>query len=112
MSMTRLERAKALRKEMTLPERALWKALAAKRLEGVKFKRQQPVGPFIVDFISFERNLIIEIDGGHHDEGVTRAYDQTRTHWLETQGFQIIRFWNNEVLANLEGVISRIKEML
>jgi len=79
MSMTRLERAKALRKEMTL---------------------------------SFERNLIIEIDGGHHDEDVTRAYDQTRMHWLETQGFQIIRFWNNEVLANLEGVISRIKEML
>ncbi len=112
MSMTRLERAKALRKEMTPPERALWKVLAAKRLEGVKFKRQQPVGPFIVDFISFERNLIIEIDGGQHDEDVTRSHDQIHTRWLETQGFQIIRFWNNDVLANLAGVVTRIKEML
>jgi very-short-patch-repair endonuclease len=73
-------------------------------MEGVKFRRQQPTGRFIVDFVSFERKLIIEVDGGQHSEEVDKARDQ----WLNNQGFKILRFWNNEVLQNTEGVIEAI----
>ena len=81
-------------------------------LAGVKFRRQQPIGPYIVDFASFERRLIIEIDGGQHNEERTKERDVERAMRLEERGYQIMRFWNNEVLTNPEGVLERIREAL
>ena len=77
-----------------------------------KFRRQQPIGNYIVDFVSCDRKVIVEIDGGQHNEKITAEKDSLRTAWLASQGFQVIRFWNDEVLENLEGVIIKIQEVL
>jgi very-short-patch-repair endonuclease len=100
--------AKTLRKRSTDAELLLWQRLRARRLEGIKFRRQQPVGDFIVDFLSFEKRIIIEIDGGQHAED--RQKDRDRDKFLTHAGFKILRFWNNEVLENLQGVLERIRE--
>ena len=99
-----------LRRNSTDAERLLWKYLCAKQLESLKFKRQQPIGNFIVDFVCFEYKLIVELDGGQHAENLKP--DLARTHWLESQGFSVIRFWNNDVLQNIEGVWQVITERL
>ena len=104
--------ARELRKRQTDAERALWNKLRSKQIEGVKFRRQQPIGPYIVDFVSLERKLIIEIDGGQHNERKVREKDQEREEWLKEKGYQTLRFWNNDVLTNIEGVLERIKENL
>ena len=104
--------ARALRRRDTDAERALWMKLRNRQLEGVKFRRQQPVGSYIADFVSFERKLIIEIDGGQHNEEKIKERDEERTTRLKEKGYQIIRFWNNEVLTNVEGVMERIREAL
>ena len=104
--------ARGLRKRQTDAERALWNKLRSKQIEGVKFRRQQPIGPYIVDFVSLERKLIIEIDGGQHNERKVRGKDQEREEWLKEKGYQTLRFWNNDVLTNIEGVLERIKENL
>lgn len=75
-------------------------------MSGWKFRRQAPVGSYVVDFVCFEQKLVIEVDGGHH--GAQQADDKVRTDWLESQGFHVLRFWNNEVMSNVEGVISSI----
>jgi very-short-patch-repair endonuclease len=85
-------RAKALRSNMTEAERRLWRA---HRFRGTKFKRQAMIGKYIVDFVCFEKNLVIEVDGGQHADNET---DRLRTRWLENQGFRVLRFWNNDVL--------------
>ena len=90
---------------MTEAERRLWYFLRAHRFSGMKFKRQAPIGRYIVDFVSFQRSLVIEVDGGQHAESDD---DLRRTRWLESQGFRIIRFWNNEVLSNTGGVLDTI----
>ena len=95
-------RARELRKNMTEAERALWKHLRLCQVGGHKFRRQQPLGKYIVDFICFEKRLIIEVDGGQHSEQV--VYDSDRNAWLEAQGFKILRFWNNQVLKETEAV--------
>lgn len=101
-----LERAKALRKNMTAAETTLWYHLRAHRLQGFKFKRQKPVGQFIVDFVCMEHRIVIEVDGGQHlDEA---QYDQARDEWLRRRGFEVLRFWNHEVMGNLEGVLEAI----
>ena len=110
MPTTTLQRARALRKNSTDVERLLWKHLRAKRLAQWKFKRQQPVGLYIVDFVCFEARLIVELDGGHHADQL--EYDEKRTTWLESQGFIVSRFWNNEVIENLEGVMQGIVDSL
>ena len=107
-----IERARRLRRESTEAEKRLWNKLRARQLLGAKFRRQAPIGPYIVDFVCFERKLVIEIDGGQHAEHDQRAYDEERTKWLKSQGFRVLRFWNNEVLGNLEGVLTRIAEVL
>ena len=99
--MTR-DNAKALRSNMTDAERRLWYLLRAHRFRGYKFKRQLPVGPYIVDFICLAERLIIEVDGGQH---VDSQSDLHRDHWLKDQGFRVLRFWNNEVLNNSDGVL-------
>lgn len=105
-----LQRARALRKNSTDVERLLWKQPRAKRLAQWKFKRQQPVGFYIVDFVCFEARLIVELDGGQHANQL--EYDANRTAWLEAQGFVVLRFWKNDVTENLEGVVQRILDCL
>lgn len=104
--------ARELRQKYTDAEKALWMKLRNRQLEGVKFRRQQPIGPYIVDFASLQRGFIIEIDGGQHNEERTKERDEERTRRLEQRGYRIMRFWNNEVLTNLEGVLERIRETL
>jgi len=97
--------AKALRSNMTEAERRLWYFLRAHRFKGTKFKRQAMIGKYIVDFVCFERSLVIEVDGGQHADSEA---DRVRTRWLENQGFRVLRFWNNEVLKNIIGVLETI----
>jgi len=104
------ERARNLRKNPTDAERLLWQKLRFWQMNGCKFRRQQPLGHYIVDFVCLEKRLIIEIDGGQHAENAT--YDSHRDTWLREQGFVLLRFWNNDVLKNIEGVMSVIIEKL
>lgn len=94
-----------LRKGQTDAERLLWSKLRNKQLCNTKFFRQYSIGNYIVDFYSPKNRLAIEIDGGQHNEDGVKAYDAQRTEYLKQQGVKVIRFWNNEVLSNLEGVL-------
>ena len=104
--------ARGLRQRQTDAEKALWMKLRDRQLEGVEFRRQQPMGSYIVDFASSERKLIVEIDGGQHNDGKTKEGDEERTTRLKERGYRVVRFWNNEVLTNLDGVLERIREAL
>lgn len=103
-------RARALRNNPTEVEKLLWRWLRMWQLDDYKFRRQQPLGNYIVDFVCLERRLIIEVDGGQHAE--QSDYDAERDDWLREQGFIVLRFWNNDVLKNFEGVTERIFETL
>jgi very-short-patch-repair endonuclease len=103
-------KARQLRKNSTEAESTLWKHLRNRQLEGHKFRRQVPLGQYVVDFVCFEHRLIIEIDGGHHQ--TQTAYDNERTKWLESQGFRVLRFWNNEILGQIDGVSQAILKAL
>ena len=103
--MQQREFVKRLRQEMTDAERVLWRRLRAKRLLGEKFRRQQPLGPYVVDFVHFGARLIVEADGGQHDGAVA---DRVRDAWLAGQGFRVLRFWNHDILQNTEAVLERI----
>ena len=103
--MEQQEFAKHLRQNMTDCEHSLWKHLRAHRLDGEKFRRQHPIGPYVVDFVHFGARLIVEADGGHHNDA---PRDEKRDAWLRGQGFKILRFWNNEIAGNLEGVLTVI----
>ena len=107
--MTRI-RAQALRKNPTDAEKKLWAYLRLRQLGGYKFRRQHPIGPYIVDFLCIERKLIIEVDGGQHDDN--KLYDSKRDKWLENKGFRVLRFWNNEVLTYIETVLAVIADEL
>ena len=106
----RMPNARRLRKEPTDAERALWLQIKDRRLEGEKFRRQVPIGPFIVDFLCLDRRLAIEVDGGQHSEN--RDKDLARTRLIEQQGFRVIRFWNDEVLKTMTGVLEVIVSAL
>ena len=95
--------AREMRKNFTDAELKLWKRLRNRLTDGEKFRRQQPIGKYIVDFVCAERKLVVEVDGGQHSENV--AYDSERTAWLESQGYCVLRFWNNEVLVDVEIVL-------
>ena len=95
-------KARNLRQNSADVERVIWQILRNRQFHNLKFRRQYPIKPYIVDFICLEEKLIIEIDGGQHAEQV--EYDKARSVFLESRGFRIMRFWNNEVLENLEGV--------
>ncbi len=105
-----LERARELRQRSTDSERRLWHWLRNRQIDGVKFRRQVPIGNYVVDFVAADRRLIVEIDGGQHV--LQEEYDRRRTSWLEEQGYRVIRFWSNEVLTNTEGVIEAISTAL
>ena len=103
--------ARRLRRGQTDAERLLWSKLRARRTLGLKFRRQAPIGPYIVDFVCFEQKLVIELDGGGHGAESQRAYDERRTKWLNEQGFTVLRFWDNEVLQETESVLERIRQV-
>ncbi len=110
MKSTLIPVAKTLRTDATDAERALWLRIRAHRLNGLKFKRQEPIGRFVVDFVCHDEKLIIELDGGQHAEQV-RA-DDKRTKFLESRGYRVVRFWNDEVLKNMEGVLETVLRKL
>ncbi len=101
---TALEKSRHLRREMTDAERKLWQYLRGGRLDGLKFRRQHPIPPCIADFCTIEKKLVIELDGSQHFEQA----DAARTRFLESQGWQVIRFWDNDVLLATEAVVEAI----
>jgi very-short-patch-repair endonuclease len=101
--------AKTLRTQMTDTERMLWQHLRAKRFEGLKFRRQQPIGKYIVDFVCFEKKIIIELDGSQHSLPSAKRKDTERDKCFEAQGYTVLRFWDNEVLVNTRDVLEIIE---
>lgn len=99
----RVKLAQNLRKASTDAENFLWRYLRAKQLAGLKFRRQEPIENYIVDFACFERRLVIEVDGGQH--AARKLEDRKRDGHLKSSGFKVLRFWNNEILTNIEGVL-------
>jgi very-short-patch-repair endonuclease len=102
-------RAKQLRSVMTDAERRLWYRLRAHRFDGYKFKRQAPIGSYIVDFVCYDCQVIIEVDGGQHAASIS---DRIRDDWLTSQGFIILRFWNDDVLKRTDIVLAEIAKSL
>ena len=102
--------ARQLRRNSTEAEKHLWRHLRNRRLCGAKFRRQVPIGPFVADFVCEDARLIIELDGGYHACQVPK--DRYRTSFLEAHRYSVIRFWNNEVLSNIEGVLSMVEAEL
>ncbi len=98
------EFARTLRQNMTDAERLLWRHLRAHRLAGAKFRRQQPLGPYIVDFVHLGARLVVEADGGQH----AGEADAVRDAWLRGQGFRVLRFWNNDILRQPQAVLAAI----
>jgi very-short-patch-repair endonuclease len=103
-------KARALRKTPTTAEAMLWKQLRAHRFANIGFRRQHPIGPYIVDFCAPRLKLVIEADGGQHSEN--QEYDNTRTDYLINHGYFVMRFWNNEILENLDGVLQAVMERI
>ncbi|MEM5787704.1 MAG: endonuclease domain-containing protein [Syntrophobacteraceae bacterium] len=102
--------AKNLRRNSTNAEKTLWLHLRSRKMSSFKFRRQQVIGPYIVDFVCFEAKLVIEVDGGQH--ATAKNEDMVRDSWLESRGFRVLRFWNNEVLENIDGVAEVIARNL
>ena len=102
--------ARTLRQNATEAEKRLWSILRKRQIGDCRFRRQVPIDPYVADFVCFSHRLIIEVDGGQHARKAEQ--DRKRTRWLEGQGFRVLRFWNNEVLENLEGVRSKIEDAL
>lgn len=102
--------ARRLRRRQTDVERNLWARLKSKQIEGVKFRRQQPLGPYVVDFVCLEKKIVVEIDGGHHNEDDVSLKDSDRAAWLVGEGYRVLRFWNNDVLNQMESVLEEIRE--
>jgi very-short-patch-repair endonuclease len=112
MKMTLLANAKNLRKKSTPGELKLWINLRSRRFIGLKFRRQCPLGSYIVDFVCIEKKLIIELDGGQHNEDAHQEYDKHRTEFLNGLGFTVLRFWNNEILLQFDAVMDRVYEQV
>ncbi|MEO8333309.1 MAG: endonuclease domain-containing protein [Gallionella sp.] len=99
-------KAKSLRQNQTEAEKHLWQRLRNRGLNDYKFRRQVPIGSYIADFVCMELRLIVEVDGGQHADQI--AYDQKRELFLRKEGYEIVRYWNNEVLGNLDGVLETL----
>jgi len=95
---------------MTDVEHLLWRAIRGKQVNACRFRRQHPIGPYIADFACIERRLAVELDGGQHQD--QNSQDEPRTAFMQTQGWQVLRFWNIDVLENLDGVLATIAENL
>jgi very-short-patch-repair endonuclease len=107
-----LEHCRAMRSDPTDAEDRLWRKLRNRQLDGMKFRRQHPIGPYIVDFCCHEANLAIELDGSGHEDSDQADYDRNRSADLQSMGIIVMRFWNHEVRHNLEGVLEAIREVL
>ena len=107
---TKTQFARGLRQNQTKAESMLWKQVSNRRLQGLKFKRQVPMGGFIVDFVCHDMKIIVELDGGQHAK--QELYDQDRTDELQKLGYQVIRYWNNDVLSNIEGVMQDLAKQM
>jgi very-short-patch-repair endonuclease len=106
-STTEKDAARQLRRDQTDAEHVMWNALRDRQLLNLKFRRQHPIGNYMADFCCIEKGLIIELDGSQHEERA--AYDEERTKWLNSQGFQVLRFLNGDVFPNPEGAVEKIK---
>ena len=102
--------AKKLRQDRTKAEKKLWREFRTRRLGGYYFRCQAPVGPYIADFICHKKNLIVELDGGQHADN--QSMDEVRTKWLKGEGYTVLRYWNNEVLQKIEGVLALILQSI
>lgn len=109
-SSLRRARSRHLRRTQTDAEGKLWAQLRSRQVQGAKFRRQHAIGPYIVDFCCPERQLVVEVDGGQH--ALHGHADGVRTEFLAQQGYRVLRYWNNEVITNMEGVLERISEVL
>jgi very-short-patch-repair endonuclease len=105
-----LNNSRRLRREQTEVEKRLWARLRARQLCGAKFRRQHPIGRFIADFCCLEARLVVELDGGQH--AVQKEADRRRSLFLERLGYRVVRFWDNEVMEDIEAVLQRIAEIL
>ena len=105
-----IEKSRQLRKNMTPQERKLWYIIKNRQFNGYRFRRQFPLGQYIVDFICREKKIIIEIDGGQHNEIKNIQYDNERTEYLISEGYKVLRFWNNDIDKNIGGVYEKLKE--
>ena len=103
------DRARGLRRESSFPERLLWSKLRNRQLGGWKFRRQHPVGPYFADFACEEAKLVIELDGDTHGDPDQQTHDARRTAFLQSQHWEVIRFWNSDLLENIEGVLDTIQ---
>jgi very-short-patch-repair endonuclease len=99
------ERARSLRRSLTTPEFLLWRQIRNRQLDGYKFVRQEPIGPYYADFACRERRLVIEVDGGQHADSIS---DCRRDRYLTASGYRVVRFWNNEVVENIDGVLQAL----
>ena len=106
-----IKNSRQLRKNMTLQEKKLWSVIRNRQFFGYRFRRQFPIGQYIVDFICREKKIIIEIDGGQHNEDINVYYDNRRTEYLIAEGYKVIRFWNNDIDKNIGGVYEKLKEI-
>jgi very-short-patch-repair endonuclease len=104
------ERARQLRRDQTDAEKTLWARLRSRQLNGFKFRRQLVIGPFITDFCCFDQRLVVEIDGGQHASKI--ATDETRSAFLRSRGYRVLRFWDKEVFENIDAVLQRIAQVL
>lgn len=102
--------SKTLRSNQTNAERILWYHLRNRRLAGIKFRRQQLIGDYIVDFISYERKLVVELDGARHKEEARKRKDKIRTEWITKEGYKVLRFWNYDVLRRIDKVLMTIEK--
>lgn len=102
------ELARQMRSSPSEAEKLLWSRLRAHRLDGRKFRRQHAMGRYVVDFVCLDSHLILEVDGDSHGEDAAEARDEARTAWLLTQGFRVLRFWNYDVLTNIDGIVETI----
>ena len=107
-----IEKSRLLRRNSTPQEIILWSKLRSRRFASLKFRRQVAIARYVVDFICWEKKLIIEVDGWQHKTRNNKEYDKERTRILEKLGFKVIRFWNNDINKNLEGVLLKIEECL
>ena len=110
ISVATTARARSLRHNMTNVESLLWRALRIKQLDGYRFRLQHPIGQYIAGFACIERKIVIELDGGQHQDQL--AYNEQRTAFLRAQGWYVLRFWNNDILNNIEGVLLTIAKNL
>ncbi len=108
----RVQRARALRQSPTTAEQLLWRHLRNRQLAGAKFRRQHPLGPYILDFVCLEHGLVVEVDGGQHADLQAQAYDQQRSAWLQQQGLRVLRFWNHEVVQQTNEVLAHVLQAL